>query len=345
LSSKVRFAISPEVLHDLHVTFAFPGRVRSMLSAHVDGSLVREIQYCYGDAVYRIPTGTGKSQACEGSMRSEILRTLEMRRALLLFPDGLPWTGIELVRTVGLQPHGTLRARMSEGEDAQPVELDLLDADGVAIASFRNITWSTTTPRGWPASLEFWSGGQRIWSETVQSVSTNARFVESFFLPPDRRAGTTAQPVGGTIRTLEIPPICFARTALPKGTDWNQAQRTWVQLREAAAEHLRHQSLEVEQLATIEVTDSGDPLSIVLRLTTTPEELPEGFTCAVARKGLATAVDALSEVGRTTLLDLRRGLPKGSSAATPYVRFDPKTPGDKESPGRIVLVVPFQPGG
>lgn len=337
--SKVRFVSSPEIVRDLKVTCSFPERMRWMMSAQVEGLLTRELQYQYGDAVYRVPTGTGRSEVCEGEARTAVLRQLQLRFALMLYPDGFEWKGDGNDRTTELGPLGSLRARVSIDAGGQPGAIDCIDAAGRAIEGYREVTWRKSASRNWPATLEYWRGEERVWSETVETVDTSALFVDSFFLPPDLREGSTGRPVGGGVRTLEIPATCVLRAASAAGTTWESALRALEELRTIHKERIEGVGWQLEEIATFEVSADGKPIAAVLRLMTIPEKPPEGFVKESGRKGLAVAIEGLERVDEKKIAELRRGLPKGSIAGRPYVRFDRKG----EPNRRVVLVLPFDP--
>lgn len=337
--SKVRLASSPDVPRELKVTCSFPDRMRWMLSGQVEGSLVRELQYQHGDSVYRIPTGTGASEACEGESKAVILRRLHLRRALMLFPDGYEWKGEGESRTTSLGRLGSLRARVSAEPEGRPGAIDCFDAEGTATESCRAVTWRKLAGRSWPATLELWSGEERVWVETVESVDTSARFVDSFFLPPDRREGSTAQPVATGARTLDIPATCSLRTVVPAGSSWEAALSGFEGLRSSVSTRLAGEGLKLESIATFEVSDQGLPTASILRLTTTPEIPPQGFAKEAARRGLALAVEGFAGAGGNRIAELRRGVPKGSVARQPYVRFGLEGGTNRQ----VVLIVPFEP--
>ena len=338
--SQVRFAASPEVIHELQVTCAFPERMRWMISAQIEGTLVRELQYQYGDAVYRIPTGTSASQLCEGDVRTQILRQLHLRRALMLYPDGFEWKGSGPERTTDLGELGSLRAKLPTDGGSRPGSMEHVDPSGRTTVGYRAVTWKETAGRSWPLTLEFWQGDERVWSENVASVDTAARFVESYFVPPDLREGSTTRSLAGGVRSLEIPETCFLRTPLAPRTSWEAAIRELGRLRAERSKRLTEAGLALEPVATFELSDEGEPVASVLRLAKVPEAAPEGFVMEPGRRGVAVAVDGLARADRARIEELRSGLPKGSVAGRPYLRFDM---GEGSSPKRVVLVLPFDP--
>ena len=338
--SKVRFAASPEVVHELKVTCSFPERMRWMMSAKVEGSLVRELQYQYGDAIYRIPTGTGASQLCEGEARKEILQRMQLRRALMLYPDGFEWKGVGVERTSEMGPLGSLRAHLPADAGSRPSAIECVDPAGRTTDGYRAVTWRETGGRSWPAAMEFWHGEERLWAETVESVDTSSRFLESFFVPPDRREGSTSRPVGGEIQTLEIPETCVLRTTIAAGTSWEAALRDHEVLRATHSKRLDASGLKLEGIATFEVSEKGEPTASILRLAALPADTPEGFSREPGGRGLALSVEALVRADGTKIAELHRALPKSSTARRPYVRLELAGGPDR----RVVLVLPFEPG-
>jgi hypothetical protein len=317
--SKVRYVSAPETVHDLKVTCAFPERSRWMISATIAGSPVREISYQYGDAVYRIPAGTGASQVCQGEERRATLLRMELRRALMLYPDGFPWKA---------------------DPGAKPDSVECVDREGKPIDAYRSITWKATAGRSWPSAMEMWHQGERIWTETVESVDTAARFVDAFFVPPDLREGSTRQAVGGAIRTLDVPATCVLRTAIAEGTSWDMAVRDLEARRAACLKRLGAGDAALEAVSTFDISEKGEPVASVLRMAAIPDTPPEGFAKEPARKGVALAVEALDRIDAQRIAELRRSLPKEAVAGRPYVRFE----GSAEGLRRVVLVVPFDPG-
>jgi hypothetical protein len=339
--SKVRYVSAPETVHDLKVTCAFPERSRWMISATIAGSPVREISYQYGDAVYRIPAGTGASQVCQGEERRATLLRMELRRALMLYPDGFPWKGEGSERVAELVDLGVLlRVRVPADPGAKPDSVECVDREGKPIDAYRSITWKATAGRSWPSAMEMWHQGERIWTETVESVDTAARFVDAFFVPPDLREGSTRQAVGGAIRTLDVPATCVLRTAIAEGTSWDMAVRDLEARRAACLKRLGAGDAALEAVSTFDISEKGEPVASVLRMAAIPETPPEGFAKEPARKGVALAVEALDRIDAQRIAELRRSLPKEAVAGRPYVRFE----GSAEGLRRVVLVVPFDPG-
>jgi hypothetical protein len=323
--------------HELRATYVFPERVRWQLSVKDGKGDERILQFRSGETVYRILPNSAASETCTGTDRSETLLHMEMRRALMLYPDGFEWKGMGPERRADLGELGTLFVLDSIAPDKRPTELGDAGPDGKTIDSFKAIRWREKDGRTWPAEMELWHAGELAWKETVESVDVRGRFVDSYFIPPDRRDRTGAEPMQGSIRDLDLPPTCALRVETSKGMTWDGALADLARLRGEWSKQLAEKKLELEPIATIEISEEGEPTAIVLRLSTAPDAPPAGFLLSGPRKGLATAVLGLKEATSAKITDLRRALPKGSVEGTPYVRFDPKTGAE----GRIVVVLPY----
>jgi hypothetical protein len=328
---------APDLPHELRATYVFPERVRWQLSVKDGKDEERLLQFRSGETVYRIPPHSAASEICTGTDRSETLLQMEMRRALMLYPDGFEWKSTGSERRADLGELGTLFVLDSTAPDKRPTELSDAGPDGKTIDSFKAIRWREKDGRTWPAEMELWHAGELAWKETVESVDVRGRFVDSYFVPPDRRDRTGAEPMQGSIRELDVPPTCALRVEISKGSTWDGALADLARLRSEWSKQLAEKKLELEPIATIEISKEGEPTAIVLRLSTTPDDSPAGFLLSSARKGLAVAVLGLKEATSAKIADLRKALPKGSVEGIPYVRFDPKTSAE----GRVLVVLPY----
>jgi hypothetical protein len=157
------------------------------------------------------------------------------------------------------------------------------------------------------------------------------RYIDSFFVPPDRRgdAGTGK----GEARDLDIPPTCVRRVPLPSGASWDaaRAERTRLVTEAAAAG-----GPSLEEWATFEITPDGTPAAVVLRLARVPDVVPPGFVLVPERPGTATSVSGLAQLKPELLERLRARLPAGSTPGAAYARFDAR----KADPD-VVVVVPL----
>lgn len=335
--STLLYPAAPDRPHELRATYVFPERVRWQLSVKDGKGDERVLQFRSGETVYSLPAHSAASEICTGPDRSQTLLQMELRRALMLYPDGFEWKGTSPERRADLGELGSLFVRDSTAPDGRPTELGDAGPDGKRIDSFKSIRWCEKDGRSWPAEMELWHSGELAWKETVESVDVRGRFVDSYFIPPDRRDHAGSEQVQGSIRELDLPPTCALRVETAKGATWDRVLADLARLRGEWTRQLAEKKLELEPVATIEISGGGDPTAIVVRLSTVPEDLPTGFLVSSPRKGLAMAVLGLKEATPARLTDLHKALPKGSVEGVPYVRFDPKTGAE----GRIVVVLPY----
>lgn len=333
--STLRYASAPDRPHRLRATYVFPDRVRWHLSAGEESRLERHLHYRFGEQVYRVAPRSADSIELADEDRRDVLRQMELRRAVMLWPDGFAWKGDGTERTVDLLALGSLRARFAAGSDAPPVEVSAVDAAGKPIDALRALTWRAVDRRSWPASAELWHAGELVWRETIDSVQTSTRFIDSYFTPGDRRDPVTRGARPGQVHDLEIPETCSLRVALSPGASWDAARAELDRLRTKWSEELK--PLELDRASTFELSADGAPTACVLRLAITPKSAPQGFSVVTKRKGRALTVEGLGAATPAALSSLRAGLPRGAAALTAYARFDPR-----EAPGGLVLLVlPF----
>lgn len=329
--SRIEYPAQPGRLHDLRAAYVFPERVRWWIAAS-DGAIEqRRIRYQYGQHVLAVEPRQAESVEYRAEDRAALLAAFELRRALFLWPDDRAWTGDGATRTSVLANGDVLRAQLA-GSPPRPVEMEYVAASREFHDSFRAITWRTDAPRAWPATFEVWNGSTLAWREAVDAVDVETRFVDSFFVPPDRR-GVTGVPVAG-VRDLDIPPACIRRVELPATTTWDAARAE----RERLAEAARKDGLPpLEDWVTFEVGPEGTPTAVLLRLARVPDPSPEGWTLLPERVGTATSVRGLAAVTPEVLKRLAARLPSGAAAGKPYVRFDGQRPD-----GDVVVVVPVE---
>ena len=263
---------------------------------------------------------------------------MDLRRAWMMWPDGFQWKSEALDRTADLGPHGKLRARCLAASDARPVEIASFDADGELQDELKALAWRDDAGRTWPTAAEMWHAGALAWRETIDSIDTQSVFIDSYFLPPDRRAGTASpKPAADAIQLRELPQYCARRFELPAGSTWVAARAEETRLRREWTERLRPSGLELEGRATIKVFADGQPRACLVRLATVPAESPQGFATIPARQGVAQLVGSFEELNAARLASVRAGVPPGRLAGPAYVRF----PIDADPPPQVLIIVPL----
>ncbi len=342
--SQIEYLAQPGRPHVLRAVYVFPARVRWWISAGEGANEERRMRYQLGEHVLAVEPRQAVSIEYLSEDRDELLGVFELRRALFLWPDDRKWQGQGNERTAAAASGGRMRAKLA-GQPARPVELTLLGADGKPRDSFRRITWSepaspaapagepapATAGRAWPATFETWNATTQIWTETVEAVDVETRYIDSFFVPPDRRGVAGTSP--GDARDLDIPPTCVRRVPLPAGASWDAAR---AERKRLVAESEAAGGPPLEEWATVEIARDGTPAAVILRLARLPEVAPPGYVLVPERPGTASSVSGLARVKPEVLESLRARLPAGSTPGAAYARFDARKP-DPD----VVVVVPL----
>ncbi|MCY2961401.1 MAG: hypothetical protein NTY35_14655 [Planctomycetota bacterium] len=316
-------------MHDLRAAYVFPERVRWWIAARDGATEQRRLRYQYGQHVLAVEPRQAASVEFRAEDRAALLAAFELRRALFLWPDDRTWTGEGDDRKCVLANGDELRAKLA-GTPRRPAELEYIAANREFHDAFRAITWRTDAPRAWPATFEVWNGSTLAWRESVTAVDLETRFVDSYFVPPDRR-GVAGVPVDG-VRDLDIPPACVRRIELPAGTTWDAARAERARLQPTTP---KGEAPVLEDWLTFEVRADGSPVAVVLRLARVPDRAPEGYTLMPDRLGTAISVRGLAAVTPDILKRVAARLPAGATAGKAYVRFDGQKPD-----GDVVVVVP-----
>lgn len=199
--TRVVFRDLPERPHTLEVDLAFPGRGRWMLAAEDEGEDRRVLAYLCGAQAWTVPVASSESVPLQGTRLRETALTLELRRALLVWPQGHAWEGDGEARVARLGDLGTLHARLAPGA-TRPHSLSARLPDGTPWESLEGIEWGEEdgAPRAWSLHL----GSEPVWTETVERLDRSRRYRSSFFVPPDRRAPRAPQ--GVVLERLRLPP-------------------------------------------------------------------------------------------------------------------------------------------
>jgi hypothetical protein len=334
--SRLHYAADQKTAHELACTYVFPDRARWQLRVRGEAELGRHIEYRYGTEYYVLEQGrerslhlaAGGAREAERRARCEML---ELRRAAFLWPDGYAWTETgALQRSAPAECERKLLAEL--GDDGRPRRLWL---DGTA-EQIRVLEWRERGKRWWPERLELWSGAAAVWTEQVESVSTNLAVLDLYFLPPDRRAapapGTTS-----TVSHFDAPESWERRIELPRPCDWKAAGERWT--RESATWRT---SLPADWRplagAWIEVAADGAPLALVLRARGAGAA-PEGIGRVAATQALLVNVDWPA----TSLADSLRGLERAAPVEARVGRWLVNLPDGWESTSKAQLVACLAP--
>lgn len=328
--SRIEYPAQPGRLHDLRAAYVFPERVRWWIAARDGATEQRRLRYQYGQHVLAVEPRQAESVEYRAEDRAALIAAFELRRALFLWPDDRAWTGEDESRKCVLPNGDELRAKLA-GAPPRPVEMEYTAAGQAFHDSFRAITWRADGARAWPATFEVWNGSTLAWREAVDAVDVETRYIDSFFVPPDRR-GVAGVAIEG-VRDLDIPPACVRRVELAPATTWDAARAERARL---LAEAQKAGLPALEDWVTLEVGADAAPTAVLLRLARVPDRAPEGYAVLPDRLGTATSVRGLAAVGPQVLGRLAARLPPGAAAGRAYVRFDGQRPA-----GDVVVVLPL----
>lgn len=335
-ASTVIYAGAEKVPHRLHAAYAFPDRARWWIGIGEENAPQRQMRFRLGSRLFAIDPGVAKSRALEGAEQAEVVVQLEMRRALLMWPNGFEWKFADGRAATALGTLGTLSARFENGETKRPTSLMFTRTDdrggekgGAEVGDeYRSITWREEKDRSWPAKFELWHEGRLVWNETIETIDTSTRFIDSYYLPPDRREASVGTPLEvGAVRALDLPATRARRIPLADGTTWDAARAEWSRLTAEQTALLKPARISLDDKATFEVSDSLKPTAILLRLgpasgTRDPAVLAQ-WPETSERPGLSTFVIGLPALKPELLISVRKAIPTDAHAGAPYVRFDP----------------------
>jgi hypothetical protein len=311
----------------------FPDRARWQLTLLEEKHGDREVRYRYGEHAYLLRAGSHRSEECSGDERDEMLLSMELRRALVLYPDGFDWKDAGPERRADLVI-GTLLALPASAGDSKPAEMRALARDGKVVEAFRSIVGREKNGRSWPSTLELWRANELLWRETIDSIDVEGRVIDAYFLPADRRpASGSAMPVEKA-RNQDLPASCGLRVEIPKGAAWTEVAQGYGRLREEWNVRLRDLGFDVDRHATVEIGPNGEAVAWVVRLDPIPDQPPSEFRKVGTRRGVVLAVRGLAGITAEKLGQLNAALPNGSKAGNAYVRFD-----SRDGDGATVLIV------
>jgi hypothetical protein len=325
--SEVVYAAAPDAPHRLVSTYAGADRVRWQLSTGTGAEQKRQVHWRHGELAFVLEKRGTASRELAGEERALQITHMELRRALLCWPEGFAWKRGEDGSQADLGALGSLHARFAKPGDATPSEIVELDPHGESRDAYRHILWTADRGRAVPASAELHHADELVWSETFEALHTRGRYLDSFFLPPDR---ATAAPVETTpVQTLDVPATCTRRIEIPHSAsahDWQSAIEQVEALHAEWAPRLQAAGYALEGKATVELGPDLEPAACVLRLERVPETPPEGFKTEPARKVAALSLHALGQLAPRHLQRLVSAVPKGTDPRSAYVRFDLGSP-------------------
>lgn len=190
LTTTVEFLHAEERPHELQIDFAFPQRARWLLKVADAGEDRRVLLWQVGKELWSMAPGEGKSVPVPGRDLPTRILSLEIKRALLVWPEGFQWTETPLGRRSEVPDAGYLLAKVNEEGRLLQLESRLLD-DSVW-EQLSEIESATAERRLEPKAWLLSAHGQPLWRETVRRLDRSRRYLDSYFTPPDRRRGSSA---------------------------------------------------------------------------------------------------------------------------------------------------------
>jgi hypothetical protein len=350
--SRLVYSERPEQPVVLETVYVFPDRARWLRSLEDASPLDRDVEYRFGEHVMRLPQGQNKSEAMEGNDRDDILRRMELRRAVFLWPDGFAWTGAGDARAAAVrrsarpeaEPIGALRAALAPGVgERRPTRIEVLRGDGTLQETLHVHGWREPdgAQRRWPLALTLEMDGRRVWEESLDPVQPRVAFLDAFFQPPDARVKSgTAQVGADRVRSMDLIPITFQRRVLHPETKWDEARTAFDRAWQECSEELRESGFEIERVPTFELDLQGRPVALHLRLTTFQATAPLGWSSIQERPGLALEARDLAQVDGILLEALTGAVPSEARAGIPYARLLPVQRGEERSL-RIQVFLPL----
>ncbi len=340
--SEVVFDSQPDLPHRFEANYAFPARVRWWLSHGDPEAGNRHADYRFGSTLYRLSFGQETSVEYEVGERNAVVRRMELRRAVMLWPDGFAWEDdadgwrAPITGAAG-EVIGEIHGSRDDGP--RPAAFTAFDVAGNEQESLVILGWREEAKRWWPARLRLTSGGQVVWTETIERVDTRRRYLDAFYLPVDRRPeGRASKPFSVIeVRTMEVPLLRVRRFELPLGVDWKRAQEIAVDALAAEDDRLADRGLALDGVARFEVDGNGDPTSLLFTLDGA-SRTPSDFEPLDGRTGLFVVLDDVSELSRSIVDELLAAVPDGARPLPAYVR----RVGDRSSK-QVQVVLPLIP--
>lgn len=332
---------------ELSVWYVFPDRARWQRTPKPARPGERELAYRYGPQTWRVDAGEPASRRLAGDEARSAELEFELRRALWLWPDGFEWSGAGGFRSAPVSAPSLpsdqacfLVARL--GDDGRPAELGVAlgtpQADARALVHARNVTWSVSGERSFPAEFDLYRGTAHAWHERVSATYLAPQALDHFFLPPDFKRGDL--PVDdSTPRSVRLPERAERRVPLQAGETWDEALRAAQRLASEERARLEPDGLELAPGVLIELDREGRPRAVRVELSSPPRELPPGWVRAPEQAAWDQRLARPGPVSPQQLARLRAHLSASQRPDWAFVRVAP----DDRGTLRAAVVQPFEP--
>jgi hypothetical protein len=338
------------------VYYVFPERVRMSIAREGAAPAERQIFFRFGSSYWTLLPGSAVSQAIGGESIASVPRfldaALELRRAAMLWPDGLAWVGEGTRRSAESSVSSRVDATSQPqallllaelGDDGRPKSMraHLKSSDGTSFdtrVALLDLTWTQKGERWWPHTFRSVDASGMEGFETIESIETAINALDDFFVPPDRRkelaAADSSQP-----QVAPLPPAVQARRELPPDTSWDDALALAERWGSEEAPRLAELGLKLQDGLVLELAaDTATPVAVLLRLAAPFETVPPGWERIPERRGVSVRRMAPGPLRRSALERLERSLPADAKPSAPYVRLVKRGAGEVS----LQLVLPFE---
>ncbi len=326
--SEVRFVEANTVPEVLEVIYVFPDRARWSISLPGTGSQPRQISRRFGSRAWVLEANSSKSSELLGTDRDVLILQTELRRAVLLWPDGIPWTdsGADTRKAAVLRspaspesPIGELIAEI--GPEGRPRVVRALRADGRPQEFLSIEAWIEGDGRSWPKRMTLHQDDRIVWDETLVSVETRLNYGDLFFLPPEERGAGAVQIVGkDAFVSTDLLGFTYKAYLLESGSSWEDWTALALSRIEEERSRFEPQGIEVDLVPTFELSAEGTPIQCWVRLKDRMPHPPQGWTTLKDRPGLALVLQDPADLDRRKIQLLERAAPEGTRGTTPYAR-------------------------
>jgi len=180
----IHFRAAPADPHQLEIVQVFPARAYWRISRPSSGGLDRAIDLLAGPEAWHLEPGAQTARAQDPAARADLELRSHLRSALILWPEGFAWQpdpnrpGFQIAEIAAL---GRLVARCAPGE--APVLMRAERSAGSVVEELRELRWKTHEGRSWPAQAELWVADEHVWTEQLETATTEVSFQDAFFQP------------------------------------------------------------------------------------------------------------------------------------------------------------------
>jgi hypothetical protein len=326
----------------LTAAYVFPDRARWHFENYTAVERSEHLHlYRQGRAFHQLGTSDA-SEALAGKARDVALLQMELRRAVMLWPDGFDWADAgDGVRSAAVHADsccrtGSLGRLVATVAGNRARRIEARDPEERLVEALQITAWQDFQGRAWPRTLELESEGGGF-VETIESIETRVHYLELSFVPPDRRSAPGASAPGAGVLARDLVAVTFTARALPNDVSWEDAvarARAWIAETDTALERT---GFTVDPVPTFELSNTGRPLRCLVRLAAPAWPAPEGYQTVPERPGLLLALPSLAELDSAALARLESARPASTKAGLLYLRLHPR----KELP--IEVVMPLVP--